>query len=101
FGVTHAVRGADLEASTSAQYYLAECLGASSFLPIQFFHHPLLLDEKGEKLSKSAGSEAVNTIKEGGDGHQEILKATAQWLGLPEDRKYSAAGDLLNAIELP
>lgn len=100
FGVTHAVRGADLEASTIAQYYLAECLGAPSFASIKFYHHPLLLDEKGEKLSKSAGSEAVNTLRAGGEGPEKILGATAKWLGLPEDKKYCTAGDLLDAFEL-
>lgn len=99
FGVTHAVRGADLEASTLAQQYLAECMGASSFASIRFFHHPLLLDEKGEKLSKSAGSEAVNALREGGEGPEKILGAAAQWLGLPEDRKYLTAGDLLEAYD--
>lgn len=99
FGVTHAVRGADLEASTFAQQYLAECMGASSFASIRFFHHPLLLDENGGKLSKSAGSEAVNVLREDGEGPKKILEATARWLDLPEDGKYFSIGDLLEAFD--
>lgn len=98
FGVTHAVRGADLESSTQAQYFLAECIGATSFDSIRFFHHPLLLDKNGEKLSKSAGSEAVNVLIEGSEGPEKILGATAQWLGLAADRRYISALDLLETI---
>ncbi len=95
FGITHAVRGADLEASTTAQKYLAACMGVTAFATIKFFHHPLLLDEKGGKLSKSAGSEAVNTLREGRKGPEKILGDAARWLGLPTERTYFKAADLV------
>lgn len=53
FDITHIVRGADLLSSTLAQKYLAQCLGAPEFQEIVILHHPLLLDEHGQKLSKS------------------------------------------------
>jgi len=59
FGVTHIIRGADLEASTAAQRFLASCLGWTGFLQTPVFHHPLLTDAQGEKLSKSAGAQAA------------------------------------------
>ncbi len=55
FGITHLIRGADLADSTAAQRFLAECLGETAFLNIPVWHHELLMDEQGQKLSKSAG----------------------------------------------
>lgn len=55
FGVTHIIRGEDLRASTMAQQWLANVLGESRFREIRFLHHPLVRNEQGEKLSKSAG----------------------------------------------
>lgn len=63
FGITHIVRGADLEASTQAQQFLARCLGWRTFENIRFLHHELLLDERGEKLSKSAGAYALKNLR--------------------------------------
>ncbi|MDX2135481.1 MAG: glutamate--tRNA ligase family protein [Saprospiraceae bacterium] len=57
FGITHLVRGADLEGSTAAQRYLAECLGWRDFLSVLVYHHPLLAGADGQKLSKSAGAQ--------------------------------------------
>lgn len=53
FGVTHVVRGEDLRASTEIQLDIARRLGLTTFLDIDFEHHPLLLDAEGRKLSKS------------------------------------------------
>lgn len=55
FGVTHVARGEDLLPSTLCQLFLAEQLGEKRFEAIRFLHHPLLRDEVGRKLSKTAG----------------------------------------------
>lgn len=55
-GVTHVVRGQDLQDNTARQIQLQAALGAR---PVQYLHIPLALDEKGEKLSKSNGALAV------------------------------------------
>ena len=52
-GTTHLVRGEDLLPSSAAQVFLARALGADSFAQGTFLHHPLVRDERGEKLSKS------------------------------------------------
>jgi len=55
-GTTLVVRGLDLQASTAAQLWLAGQLAetaAFNAARIQFFHHPLLVDTSGQKLSKS------------------------------------------------
>jgi glutamyl-tRNA synthetase len=59
FGINYIVRGEDLLASTAAQLYLAKLVGEKDFLAVQFAHHPLLKNEAGEKLSKTAGSGVV------------------------------------------
>ena len=63
FGVTHIVRGQDLLPSTAAQLFLAELLGVSSLRSTAWLHHPLITDEAGQKLSKSAGSMALQGRK--------------------------------------
>jgi glutamyl-tRNA synthetase len=50
------VRGVDLLPSTAAQLFLAQWLPPNIFNTAVFYHHPLLKDEQGQKLSKSAGA---------------------------------------------
>ena len=60
------VRGEDLLASTAAQLYLARLLNERSFANANFYHHPLLVDAAGEKLSKSSGSQSLKAMRENG-----------------------------------
>lgn len=63
-GVTLVTRGADLFASTHVHRLLQELLG----LPVpEYLHHDLILDEDGEKLSKSRGSEALSDQRRSGE----------------------------------
>jgi glutamyl-tRNA synthetase len=50
--ITHIVRGEDLLISTAAQLYLSKLCGFD-FRKVQFWHHELVCDEQGRKLSKS------------------------------------------------
>ncbi|MFN6117577.1 MAG: glutamate--tRNA ligase family protein [Flavobacteriales bacterium] len=59
FGIDLIVRGEDLLPSTACQVYIAHLLGHSAFCEARFIHHRLLLDAMGNKLSKSAGAEAL------------------------------------------
>lgn len=63
FGVDLIVRGEDLWASTLAQLHLATVLQRSSFPETCFVHHPLLTNDDGTKLSKSAGNYSVSEEK--------------------------------------
>ncbi|MCB2049720.1 MAG: hypothetical protein KDE32_16075, partial [Novosphingobium sp.] len=62
-GVTHVVRGRDLFHSTSVHRALQETFGLSA--PV-YFHHDLILDEDGRKLSKSIGSTALRHLRKAG-----------------------------------
>jgi glutamyl-tRNA synthetase len=81
-GITHIIRGADLEPSTKAQLFLARHLGADKFQDIHFLHHPLLRDERGEKLAKSAGAEALKSLRESGEGPESVFRTAGMMLGI-------------------
>ena len=55
-GVTHVVRGVDLEAATDIHCLLQKLLGLPSPL---YWHHPLILGPDGRKLAKSKGSASL------------------------------------------
>ena len=61
--ITHVIRGEDHIANTAKQILLYEALGAS--VP-EFAHTPLILNEKGQKLSKRDGVTSISDFKEMG-----------------------------------
>ena len=62
-GVTHVVRGRDLEAATDVHVLLQSLLG----LPTPLYHfHRLLLDDEGQKLAKSRDSQSLAALRESG-----------------------------------
>jgi glutamyl-Q tRNA(Asp) synthetase len=68
-GVTHVVRGKDLEAATPLHLLLQRLLGLPS---PNYHHHGLILDETGEKLSKSRGSTSLRHLRMAGTTASEI-----------------------------
>lgn len=63
-GVTLVTRGTDLFAATHIHRLLQELLG----LPVpRWHHHPLLLDETGQKLAKRRGSPALADLRIAGE----------------------------------
>jgi hypothetical protein len=62
-GVTHVIRGKDLEPSTPVHRALAEALKAQ---PPEYVHHGLLLGPDGAKLSKRRGAESLADLRERG-----------------------------------
>jgi glutamyl-Q tRNA(Asp) synthetase len=91
-GVTHIVRGRDIEPSTSTQIALQQLLG----LPTPTYHHHLLLQEAdgSGKLSKFHGAVAVPTLQ-----HQYNPTALCGFLawccGLTENAEPRSPRDLL------
>ncbi len=59
-GISHVVRGQDLEAATDLHVLLQHLLGLPS---PAYHHHGLIRDETGDKLAKSKGSESLADLR--------------------------------------
>ncbi|MGI4883454.1 MAG: glutamate--tRNA ligase family protein [Janthinobacterium lividum] len=83
-GTTLVVRGLDLQPSTAAQLWLAAQLSETAAFNaqrIQFYHHDLLVDATGQKLSKSQqGALATGVLEQ---ERRTVFSAVAQLLRLP------------------
>jgi glutamyl-Q tRNA(Asp) synthetase len=71
-GVTHVVRGRDLEAATDLHVLLQELLGLPS---PRYHHHRLLEAQEGGKLSKSLKSESLADLRARGVTPAEVRQA--------------------------
>ncbi len=80
YGIDLIVRGNDLWPSTIAQHVLAKALGLDDFGKNAFYHHPLLTNETGEKLSKAAGSASVKYLREHGKSPAGIFNMIANMI---------------------
>lgn len=72
YGIDLIVRGEDLWPSTLAQLYLASVLRQEAFLNSTFYHHPLLEESPGKKLSKSAGATSIQYLRKQGKTAADI-----------------------------
>lgn len=70
-GVTDVVRGQDLFWATGVHRLLQELLGLPQ--PV-YRHHALVLDEAGQKLSKSTRSTALRDLRAGGTTPEEVRR---------------------------
>ncbi len=73
-GVTQVVRGQDLFWATAVHRLLQQLLGLPEPL---YRHHPLLMDEAGQKLSKSTHSTALRELRARGVTPQEVRRLTS------------------------
>jgi glutamyl-Q tRNA(Asp) synthetase len=69
-GVTHIVRGADLQKATAIHRLLQVLLDLPE--PV-YLHHGLVLDEGGRKLSKSDSATSLRSLREAGLRPEDIL----------------------------
>jgi len=91
------VRGEDLLSSTAAQIFMANALGENPFSGIHFVHHPLIRNENGEKLSKSAGHSSIKIMREQGISRAEIFQKVTDYLKLPQEQ-YTTLHQLLETF---
>ncbi|GAA3978757.1 glutamate--tRNA ligase family protein [Hymenobacter antarcticus] len=97
-GTTLVVRGLDLQPSTAAQLWLAGQLSetaAFNVARVQFFHHPLLMDAAGQKLSKSQQRPLDAGVMAQAQGKQTVFRAVAKLLQLPD-----AAAETIETLRL-
>jgi len=95
-GTTLVVRGHDLLPSTAAQLWLAAQLPETAGFNaarIRFFHHPLLTDAAGHKLSKSTQAAGEAGVLAHAAGPAGVYRAVARLLALPAE-----AGESLAAL---
>lgn len=67
--IIEVVRGADLLLSTARQILIYEALGWD--IP-RWYHCPLVLDDKGERLAKRHDALAIRTLREQGKSPEEV-----------------------------
>lgn len=84
YGINLIIRGEDLLSSTAAQLYLASLTGAKGFEKATFYHHAMISDEKGEKLSKSSGSPSLKAMRESGMTTEQLYIRLSKLMGLQE-----------------
>jgi glutamyl-tRNA synthetase len=70
-GITEVVRGDDLIRSTFRQILLLRALGAE---PPAYYHCPLMLDERGERLAKRHDALSLRALRERGATPAEIVR---------------------------
>jgi glutamyl-tRNA synthetase len=68
--ITEVVRGADLLLSTARQILIYRALG---WREPQWYHCPLLLDARGERLAKRHDALAIRTLREQGSTPAQVL----------------------------
>jgi glutamyl-tRNA synthetase/glutamyl-Q tRNA(Asp) synthetase len=95
--VTLVIRGADLVSSTGRQMLLARMLGRET-VP-GFLHHPLIHDERGEKLSKTAGDTGVRDLRVAGLSAPEVIGIAASRIGLLRPGASVAASDVARLFQ--
>lgn len=89
-GVDLVIRGQDLTASTGRQILLGQMLGRPK--PAKFYHHPLIHDATGRKLSKRDFAEAIATQRTQGVNPDIVRGQAAYLVGLqPENRPLTLA----------
>lgn len=91
------VRGIDLIDSTAAQLFLAKEIGNTSFERTVLFHHPLVTDAHGEKLSKSKGDTSLHYMRSHGVKASEVWADLAKKAGITS-RHVHTANDFADAF---
>jgi glutamyl-tRNA synthetase len=72
WGVNLIVRGEDLRESSELQGRIAALVRPGGFEGARFVHHPLLVGEAGEELSKSQGALSVVELRKAGMGAEAV-----------------------------
>ncbi|MGL4325296.1 MAG: tRNA glutamyl-Q(34) synthetase GluQRS [Beijerinckiaceae bacterium] len=77
-GVTHVIRGADLQQATAVHIIIQKLL---SYPTPSYWHHPLIKDSAGIKLSKSTHATALRTLRQQGVKPQDIREMVFSAIG--------------------
>jgi len=101
--INFVVRGMDLTPSTGAQLSLAKSLGLKTVPQARFWHHVLMLDNAGEKLSKSnsksADANSLSALREKFPDAAPLYRFFSRYLGVDPAGVISAR-DLLSGFRI-
>lgn len=89
------VRGSDLLASTARQIQLIEALGGA---PPAYAHVPLMVNARGEKLSKRDQGLTLRSLREAGVKPEAVVGYLAHSLGLLDRPEPCRPADLLSVF---
>ena len=96
-GITHVIRGEDLQSSTGRQITLARMLGRTT--PPSFLHHPLIMKTPTEKLSKAAGDSGVRELRAAGATAADVIGRAAAAVGLTPAARPIAAHEVSDLFQ--
>ena len=88
--VNFVVRGLDLMPSTGAQLILAGNLGWGNLSHARYWHHSLVLNDAGIKLSKSGNAESLHVLRQRFPNPQLVLHFFARRMGIQPEGIMSA-----------
>jgi glutamyl/glutaminyl-tRNA synthetase len=97
FGITHIARGQDLLPSTAMQLHIDGLLELPYLNHCRFWHHALVKNPEGSKLSKSAGYQSHSLI--GNIKKQRLLHAFAQWMEWPQGMGLDAMVEYMRTVQ--
>ena len=95
-GINLVVRGEDILSSTGRQIQLFQALEHTA---PDYFHHTLLCDAEGRKLSKRQRSESITQLREAGVSASEAIGRAAFFGGLVPDPRPMSAEEALSLLE--
>jgi glutamyl-Q tRNA(Asp) synthetase len=87
--ITHVTRGEDLLSSTHVHRLLQVLLGLPEPL---YLHHPLVLDEAGQRLAKRNDSLSIKALRDRGMSPAEVLALTDGALASAGESQFKNAG---------
>ena len=96
-GVTHVLRGDDLEPSTPRQLELWRALGLGA--PPRYLHVPLVLDAEGRRLGKRHGSLTIRAVLADGTSAEQLIGWLAWSAGLVSTAAPTSARALIGTFD--
>lgn len=102
-GVTEIVRGRDLLLSSPQQIHLRQLLfpeyaTADPTSKLQFFHHPLICNEHGQRLCKRDKSMDLGYLRDRGTDPKAIIGLLAHLAGLLPEPMHASPQELLSSF---
>lgn len=95
-GVNLIIRGVDIMPSTGRQILLARSLEALN-VP-KYAHHPLILNESGEKLSKRSYDYSIHQARVDGLTPEELFGEIAMQIGVAEQPSHFSREEFLDLL---